>query len=137
MIDDRRSAIRSHHKQPAFIRIGLERFFLFYGHVVGKQHDIDVVVKTALRNVRRVLARHGDDRHVQIRVNLQCAFKRWRHIRRRLGSGLLVEQLVNLFQRRLERRVAFAIHGYKKVIRRERAFQLRRGNADVLRNLLV
>ncbi|MPN47655.1 hypothetical protein SDC9_195259 [bioreactor metagenome] len=84
-----------------------------------------------------MLARNGDDRHVQRGIDLERAVQRRWLIGGGLCLRLFIEQFLYLFHRRRKRSVVFALYGNEEIVRGNRALQLRRRNADVLRNFLI
>ena len=137
VVDDRGATVGAHDQQLLFICALFERLLLFDRHVVGEEHDVDVVIEAALRHVGRELAGDGDDRHVQIRVDLDRAFERGRIVRGLFGLRLLVQQFLYLLLRRLKHLVAVALHRHEKVVRGDVGVELRGCQTDVVGDLDV
>ena len=63
-IDDRRSAVRTHHQQAFFDCLLLEAQFIFNRHIIREQHDVQAGIQRVFNFRRRILTGHGDQDHV-------------------------------------------------------------------------
>ena len=116
MVDNGRAAIRAHDQQTTLRRKGFQFPFLVHGHVVAKEHHVDVLIQALLGDPCRELARHGDDRHVQVGVHLQRTLQGGGGIGRGFAVRLFIDEGIHGLYGVGEGRLVRAADGHKKVI---------------------
>ncbi|MNI34620.1 hypothetical protein D3C73_886170 [compost metagenome] len=130
------SAVRPHHQQPFFVRQLFQRQLIVEGHVVRKQHHVEVILQRLTRFTGREQA--VDRNHRQVTVGNVLLRTGKRGIACFVLAALLLvrEQLIDSHQRLRVRRLARTLDDNHQIATL-RLFQFRRQQAEILQNAFV